>query len=416
MAQSSYPIPNQTLPSLGYEDNLEDLRKFVLLVESLGINVTGTRIARYQSYYEALIEGTGDEEKIFQGISGEKFDNPQDTRLYVLREVHELMWIIKGLKIHLPKGAEEKLNQVVGGRDFAALDKDTLSRNTQFELRIASYFCQAGYSVNMSNLTDVIATRDENTYCVECKRVASYTALIKRLKQARKQLMTRLRPSILNSRNYGIIAMDVTKVAFTHNGLTWGISADHTKDVIRDKLREIDDSIIRSGFSLEPENMLLIWLQIHIPALVLYPHQYTTRFSSFFAVNNKLSEHTTKAFIKLQQVLQIGDQPDERMKPPEKLKRRDGLITLPKGTTVEWDEELLMGMLDSGNLEPRDQNYKVLEMEIDSKKTEFYFWELNLLWYNLNKEDKLKFTDDRMSARFGLACMLMYQRSPFEPQ
>ena len=90
MAQRSYPIPDQTIPSFGYEDNLEDLREFVSLVESLGISVTRTRIARYQSYYEALLEGTGDEEKIFQGISGKKFDNPQDNQLYVLREVHEL--------------------------------------------------------------------------------------------------------------------------------------------------------------------------------------------------------------------------------------------------------------------------------------------------------------------------------------
>ncbi|MCX5819730.1 MAG: hypothetical protein NT047_07450 [Deltaproteobacteria bacterium] len=415
MSQSSYLIPNQTLPSLGYEDNLDDLREFAALVESLGINVAGTRIARYQSYYKSLLEGTGNEEKIFQGISGRKFDNPQDTRLYVLREVHELMWIIKGLKKHLPRGAEEKLSQVVGGRDFAALDNDTASRNTQFELRIASYFCQAGYSVDMSSLTDVIASRDGNTYYVECKRVTSYSALIKRLKQARSQLATRFTPSILASKNYGIIAMDVTKVAFTHNGLTYGVTADHTKDVIQDKLKEIDEIIIARGFSLKPENLLLLWLQIHIPALVLFPNQYSTRFSSFFVINNKLSERTTKAFVKLQQVLHIGDVADERTKPPVKLNRSNGIITLLKGTTVQWDDELLMGALDSGNLSPREKNDEILEMEIDGKKTPFYFWELNLVWHNLSKDEKLRFTNDRMEARFGLACMLMHQRSLFEP-
>jgi len=259
MAKSSYPIPNQTIPGLSYEAHLGDLREFVSLVESLGINVSGTRIARYQSYYEALVEGTDDEERIFQGISGRRFDNPLDTQLYVLREVHEIMWILRGLKKHLPKGVEEKLNQVVGGRDFAALDKDSSSRNAQFELRIASYFCQAGYSVDMSNLTDIVATHDRTTYFVECKRVTSLGALIKRLKHARKQLRNRLTRSTLESRNFGVIAIDVTKIAFKHNGITLGFTADHTRDVIQDKLKEIDDSVLKSGFALEQKNLLLTW-------------------------------------------------------------------------------------------------------------------------------------------------------------
>ena len=265
MAERSYPIPTQTLPALSYKTHLEDLREFVLLVESLGINVTGTRIARYKAYYEALVDGT-DEERIFQGISGKIFKNRLDLELYVLREVHEIMWILKGLKKHLPKGVEEKLNQVVGGRDFAALDKDSSSRNAQFELRIASYFCQAGYSVDMSNPTDVIATHDRTIYFVECKRVTSFGALIKRLKQAKKQLRTGLTRSILESRSFGVIAIDVTKVAFKYNGLTLGLTADHTRDVIQDQLREIDNGVLNSGFALEQQNLLLTWLQIHIPA------------------------------------------------------------------------------------------------------------------------------------------------------
>jgi Holliday junction resolvase len=156
----------------------------------------------------------------------------------VLREVYEIMWILKGLKKHLPKGVEEKLKQVMGGRDFAALDKDSSSRNTQFELRIASYFCQTGYSVDMSNLTDIVATHDLTTYFVECKRVTSSGALNKRLKEAKKQLKTRLTRFTLVPREFGVIAIDVTKVAFKFNGLTLGLTADHTRDVIQDQLKK----------------------------------------------------------------------------------------------------------------------------------------------------------------------------------
>ncbi len=414
MAKSRYPIPNQEMPGLNYEDHLDDLREFVLLVESLGIKISGTRIARYQSYYQALVEGLDDDEKIFQGISGKIFDNPKtDIQLYVLREVHELMWILKGLKKHLPKGVEEILKQVVGGRDFAALDKDSSSRNTQFELRIASYFCQAGYSVDMSNLTDIVATQDQTTYFVECKRVTSPGALSRRLKEAKKQLKTRLKRFALIPREFGVIAIDVTKVAFKHNGLTLGVTADNTRDIIQDQLKKIDEGLIKSGYALEQKNLLLTWLQIHIPALVINPNQCITRFSSYFVKNEELHGRSAEAFKKLQRVLHIGDVRDKREIPPKTLNFRKEVI-LPKGTLLGWDEEVLKGMLNSWHLEPRQNKHTVLEIVIDGEKTEFSFFELYLLLPNVSEEDRLKYSNNHMLARAELAARLIYQRSPYE--
>lgn len=415
MAKSSYPIPDQAIPSLTNEVHLEDLREFVLLLKSFGINISGTRIERYQSYYEALFKGNDDEVRIFQGISGKTFNSPLDLQLYVLREVHEIMWILKGLKKHLPKGVEEKLDQIVSGKDFAALDKNSLSRNTQFELRIASHFCQAGYSVDMSSLTDVVATHDRITYFVECKRVTSSGALKKRLKEAKKQLRTRLTRSILVPRKFGVISIDVTKIAFKHNGLTLGLTADHTKDVIQDQLKKIDDGLIKSGFALEQKNLLLTWLQIHIPAFVINPNQCITRFSSLFVTNGKLHGRSQEALKKLQRVLTIGDIRDEREIPPKILNFRR-LVTFPKGTLLGWDEELLREMLDSWDLEPRQPEHKVLDIVIDGEKTEFSFFELSLLLPNLSEEDRLKYSNDHMLARAELATRLIYQRSPYEEE
>ena len=415
MAERRYPILNQTLPLLSSEAHLEDLKEFILLVESLGIKVPGTRIARYQNYYEARVKGTHDEDRIFQGISGKNFDNPLDLELYVLREVHELMWILKGLKKHLPKGVEEKLNQIVGGRDFAALDKDSSSRNTQFELRIASYFCQNDYSVDMSNLTDIVATHDRTTYFVECKRVTNAGALYRRLKEAKKQLRTRLTRSILIPREFGVIAIDVTKVAFKYNGLTLGLTADHTKNVIQDQLKKIDYGIIKSGFRLEQKNLLMTWLQIHIPALVINPRQSITRFSSLFVENGKLHGRSSEALKKLQPVLRIGDERDKRETQPKILNFRKG-VTLPEGTRLGWDEELLRGMLDSWTLEPRQPEHTVLDIVIDGEKTEFSFFELYLLLPNLSKEDRLKYSNDPLLARAELAARLILQRSPYEEE
>jgi hypothetical protein len=101
--------------------------------------------------------------------------------LYVLREAHELMRILRGLKVHVPSGIDEKLRVIVGGRDFAALDSDSNSRNTLFELRISSYFCQSGCDVDLSTDTDIIALSDDQAFYLECKRVGNDNQLAKRL-------------------------------------------------------------------------------------------------------------------------------------------------------------------------------------------------------------------------------------------
>lgn len=265
----------------------------------------------------------------------------------------------------------------------------------------------------MSNLADIVATHDRTTYFVECKRVTSSGALIRRLKQAKKQLMNRLTRSTLVPRDFGIMAIDVTKVAFKYNGLTLGLTADHTKDVIQDQLKKIDDGVIKSGFALKQKNLLLTWLQIHIPALVVNPNQCITRFSSLFVENGKLRGRSVEALRKLQRVLHIGDVNDKRALPPKSLNFRKEVI-LPEGTLLGWDEELLSGMLDSWNLEPRQPEHKVLDIVIDGKKTEFSFFELSLLLPNLSDEDRLNYSNDHMLARAELAARLIYQRSPYE--
>ena len=220
----SYAVPTETISSLDLSHHLHDLMEIRTFLESRGIETRNTRIERYGKYLElSLSDGAEsvDTEKIFKNAAGKPFRSPVDWHLYILREVHELMWILKGLKAHVPVGADEKLRLIAGGRDFAALDVDSQSRNTQFELRIASYFCQSGCEVDVSTDTDVIALTDRHLFFLECKRIGSKNKLRTRLSEARGQLARRMPRKGLKQRPLGCIAIDVTRVAFTHNGLTW---------------------------------------------------------------------------------------------------------------------------------------------------------------------------------------------------
>lgn len=166
--QASYKLPEESLPGISYKDHAEDLRGLGTLIDDLGVKTHNTRISRYVQYFDDAASG-GDinEQKIFKNVKDARFSSSLDWQLYLLREAHELMWIFRGLKAHTPKGIENKLEQLVRGSDFAALDTNTEPRDTQFELRVASYFCQAGSVVDVSTDTDVIAIGEGHAYIVD---------------------------------------------------------------------------------------------------------------------------------------------------------------------------------------------------------------------------------------------------------
>jgi len=413
MTNRSYQLPTETLPALTRDAHLDDINEFILLLESLNIKTSGTRIARYKTYLENLKGHSKPDISMFDVGVAKEFDEPNGLLLYILRELHEIMWILKGLKCHFPKGAEEKLKSIVGGRDFARLDKNTSSRNAQFELRIASYFCQGGYLVDLSTLTDIVASKGRIKYYIECKRVTSLGALKKRLVYARKQLIRRIPKSSIRVKYYGIIAIDVTKVAFSQNGLTMGFTAEHSKDVIQDKLKEIDEQILNRGFSLGRNDFLLTWLQIHISALVVHPTQFTTRFSSFFAPNEKMHGRYKKAFVQLQKVLHIGDVGDIREEPKQKLIRRE-VIIIPKGAEIRVEDNSFLGFLKTGTLEDLSPDTLILTIKYKDETIKFIGEDLQMVIPLITDEEKLRYLSNFSVAMVEITAKLLQIKFPYE--
>jgi hypothetical protein len=412
MLKNRYKLSDQSLPKIAFSDHLADICKFKILLDDFGIRTQNTRIERYQQYLQAIVnDDQPAESQIFRSLDEYPFDNSLDRKLYVIREVHELMWILRGLNMHMPKGIKEKLNTIVGGRDFAALDANSSSRNAQFELRIASYFCQAGYKVDLSTETDVVAYKSKSTYFVECKRVSSKNQLSRRVNDAQKQLDLRMPKDIWKRRHFGVVAVDVTKIGFTHNGLTLGHTSEHTKDIIQNKLIEISGEIDEDR-CFNSKKTLLLWVQIHIPALVIHPITVITRFSSNFIVNPQLNGRNLKAFKILQNVLHISELGDPREIAPEKLMLRKG-VTLPKGTSVEWDEELLLGYLYARKLEQRESDLVVLKLVIDEKEYIFSYYEFEILIACLDETTKTRLQNYPILARFELAAKLYILRYPY---
>lgn len=414
----SYALPAQSVPTLDPSHHLQDLVQIRALLKSRGISTTNTRIERYHNYFEKIRhEDTAplDAETIFKNSADPCFRIPADWHMYVLREVHELMWILKGLEAHTPIGVDEKLRAIVSGSDFAALDADSQSRNTQFELRIASYFCQAGFTVDLSTDTDVIASTDQFVFFVECKRVASASKLAARLSEARKQLGQRMPRKDGKRIVLGCVAVDVTKVGFTHNGLTFGVTPDHSRDVIRDKLVQIATQADRYMSFEGCRKLLCYWLQIHIPTLVMQPQPnvFGTRFSSYHIPRPSLNRKEAKALTAFFSMFESVSQVDGRASPSRPLTPRNS-VTLPAGTVFRFDSSRVLTLLGQTTVSENEQAEVVGEITIEGIEHKFTYYEVSLLPADLIQEWKHAMPIDPMKASLPIMASLYLRRYPYE--
>lgn len=302
--------------------------------------------------------------------------------LYVLREVHELMWILKGLKTHLPLGIDERLKTVVGGRDFAALDSDSSSRNVQFELRIASYFCQSDCHVDLTTETDVVALTRNHAFFVECKRVITGSQILKRLSEARHQLRSRMPKKGGNRLIYGCIAADVTKVAFPRNGPTWAWTNEHSRDVIQQKLIRVAEECQKKDLFKDCRNLVGYWFQIHIPSLVVHPHENTTRFSSYHIFRPVGPGKQRKSIKVFQSMFESVSKEDPRATPPTRLAPRKEIV-IPHGSYFSFDESLFHELFMSGVSVPRKMDDEIATLTINEQEHRFSFLELECILPNL---------------------------------
>ncbi|WP_027359522.1 hypothetical protein [Desulforegula conservatrix] len=410
----SYKFPTQSLPGVEISEHLKDLREIIAFLEARSISTKNTRICRYTEYLTKLTNSEPlNESLIFKNSTDGPFESSTDWYLYTLREVHELMWILKGLKKHIPKGIDEKLKLIVSGRDFATLDSNSLSRNTQFELRIASYFCQAGCYVDISGDTDIVALNKKYAFFLECKRVGNFKQLAGRLSEAKKQLNERMPRRALGRIVTGCIAADVTKIAFDHNGLTFGMTNEHSRDVIQDKLINIGNHANKMSLFDNCNNLYQYWLQIHIPSQIIYPASSITRFSSYFIYRDDIDRKGMKSVMTFRKMFENCSKGDERELPPDKLKRKTS-ITVPKDSTFYLDEDLLSEYLLTGKLLEKKNHDIVGKLEINGKKDEFSFLEFQILTATINDDQRRKMSKDKYNSRFQLVMEMYLLRYPYE--
>jgi hypothetical protein len=251
-------------------ERLERLEALKHLLESRGLRVAPTRVGQYVKAFSRFSRGTGG-----RPIEHHEFDE----YLFVLREVDELLWVFKGLQKAEPPGALDKLEKALGGRMLSREDANSTARNYLFELRIASYFLQAGFIVDMAAGSDLAVRFDDTTVYVECKRPESIGKLQARARDAYRQLHRRLGEGS-TAEVFGLAAMDVGRILHPGQGLSLGVTAEHARVGLRAQLVKLDDEHQFRRTFRRDERILSVWLQMLVPVLHVAEAQPATRFSS----------------------------------------------------------------------------------------------------------------------------------------
>ena len=293
-------IHMQNISDNVFLERKKKLNSFAEWVKSIGIDVDKTRIGEYQRFISYLATKT----------SMQDFSEDDSSRMvHTLREIEELLWIQKGLRTQTLKGGMDVLRKILGGAPFAKDDSSTASaRNFQLELRIASYFLQTGFTVNMNGDADLEVSFPDGKLFVECKRLKSQKKVMKRAKDAALQLRNRYRRT--KQQRYGLAIFDISSIIMPNQGITSGPSGTGVRDLIRYHLVAFSQKYEVSRYFMSDKNALSVWLQAIVPTW--YPvkelniTEISTRISSFHLVLAPEFGPKASAFATLKRVLDYG--------------------------------------------------------------------------------------------------------------
>lgn len=153
-------------------------RGLLPFLERHGVGATNIRV---QAYLRFLDHFERDDLQVYG-----------ETVMPYLRELHEInfaLLVYRDNNLALP---ETVVKAAFAGPALQSGDAQTdRSRNIMVHLRVAIYFMLAGYTVELDQDCDVVATANGFRFLIECKRLYSEKKVRVRFKEARDQLRRR---------------------------------------------------------------------------------------------------------------------------------------------------------------------------------------------------------------------------------
>jgi hypothetical protein len=188
---------------------LRQLEEAIAWLRKLNVNCSASRITLYRTHIQKLIRS------IESGTLTELLESAGEQALInSLYEISTINTIYQGLKsIEATPGLINRLNELILGttdvRNEGQKPSSHKGRDTSFELIMASFFSQAAYSINIDTDADLLASNQNISLIIECKRPRSSHSLRGALKSAKHQLANRYNTISNKNNSYGVIAISI---------------------------------------------------------------------------------------------------------------------------------------------------------------------------------------------------------------
>ena len=169
-----------------------------------------------------------------------------------LEESSYLCKIFLGLASHEDdESLRDSLIAVLRGNPDPRRPGHDRARNKAFELSIAARIAQSGADIDLSDVTDVIAVIDGNSYLLECKRPEHLRSVGENVSEANSQLRRRLlaRPGAS-----GIIAISGSRASIPGHGLFRANNYDDLQHQTVDIIATLGDQVSRALNGMAAQN------------------------------------------------------------------------------------------------------------------------------------------------------------------
>lgn len=209
-------------------------------IAAIGFPVERGRLAEYRSTITEL-------SKNFETDGWGNLDDKihRERVCTTLFEIRELVSIYRGLSSLTEPDATKGLQHYVKGPfspiSELASNSSNRARNLGFELYLNALFAFAGFRPTYATNADLSFTHRGQTFFVEAKRPTNQTTAAGSIKDANKQLSSRLK-QLNNHHARGLIALDLTKVINPESRVMPVFSEDHLYELMfNEDKRQIDE-------------------------------------------------------------------------------------------------------------------------------------------------------------------------------
>lgn len=216
---------------------------------SLGIDYPKTRYGSYKKDFSLFCNPDR------KGIPTDDSELAQEFYKFMQAQTEavQLIRLMNTYKDRACSGFLDKFKHVMLGlklrKDSVSASQDP-ARDYAFELSVASRFLKGGFSVDLTNVADLVVDVNGKKLFVECKRVRSEKKLIKRVKSANSQIKSRLRGEV-SKKPGGLVALDLTDIINPNSSI---VMCRDTEEFYRSSVDTIHEYVMKNSEILKSKH------------------------------------------------------------------------------------------------------------------------------------------------------------------